>query len=161
MSEYQEIIINWKFQEKWDPESFSERHNKDVLYQIYCDSHIYGRNVLAYIGKTNQSFAQRYSQHEKSFWKFANNINYAVGTIDTKSLEYLKELNKNEDLKEFENILEIPESILIANHKPFYNKDFIHDISSMAKNHKIIIINNGDHGMLKNSCTNYWWAVDK
>jgi hypothetical protein len=145
MSEYQEIIINWKFQEKWDPESFIERHNKDVLYQIYCNSHIYGRNVLAYIGKTNQSFNQRYSQHEKSFWQFANNINYAVGTID---------------IQDF-GPLEIPESILIANHKPFYNKDFIHDLPAVAKEKKIIIINNGDHGMLKNSCTNYWWAIDE
>jgi len=49
---------------------------------------------------------------------------------------------------------------LIANYQPFYNKDFIHDLSAGAKKDKIIIINNGDHGMLKNRCKNYWWAIN-
>lgn len=142
MKEYLEIIIDWEFREKWNPDSFESIHNRDVLYQIYCDSHIYGRDVLAYIGKTGQTANQRFSQHERSFWKFANNVNYAVGQIIDQSFE----------------ILEIPESILIANHKPFFNKDFIHDIHPKAKEQKIIIINNGFHGSLKNACTNYWWC---
>jgi hypothetical protein len=54
--------------------------------------------------------------------------------------------------------LEIPGSILIANRKPFCNKDFIHEISADAKKKKNHYHNNGDHGMLKNSCTNYWWV---
>lgn len=142
MADYKEIIIDWSFKERWNPDAFKSEHNTNVLYQIYCDSHVYGRNALAYIGKTDQSFKQRFSQHERSFWQFANNINYAVGEIKVQNFESL----------------EIPESILIANHKPFFNKDFIHDISTLAKKEKIIIINNGNHGSLKNSCTNYWWV---
>ncbi|WP_027420059.1 hypothetical protein [Crocinitomix catalasitica] len=142
MAEYKEIIIDWKFKERWDPAEFERQHNENVLYQIYCDSHVYGRDTLAYIGKTDQKFSKRLSQHERSFWQFANNVNYAVGEI----------VDHN-----FDN-LEIPESILIANHKPFYNKNFIHDIPAEAKKEKIIIINNGHHGLLKNSCTNFWWV---
>ena len=145
MPNYKEIIIDWKFREKWNPEAFESQYNKNVLYQIYCDSHIYGRDVLAYIGKTDQSFRQRFYQHERSFWQFSKNINYAVGEITDQSF----------------GSLEIPESILIANHKPFFNKDYIHDISNSAKSEKIIIINNGDHGSLKNACTNFWWVDGK
>ena len=54
--------------------------------------------------------------------------------------------------------LEVPESILIASHKPSYNKEFIHDLPQKAKQHKIIIINNGDNGDLKTCCTNFWWV---
>ncbi|MEX0810737.1 MAG: hypothetical protein WD048_00885 [Chitinophagales bacterium] len=141
MTEYLEIVIDWKHKKKWNPDNFELIHNKNVLYQIYCDSHIYGRDVLAYIGKTDQTFEQRFTQHEKSFWRNANNVNFAVGEIKDQSF----------------GTLEIPESILIANHKPFFNKNFIHNLSPEAVSRKIIIINNGEHGMLKNSCTNFWW----
>ena len=140
MVEYQEIVIDWKERAKWNPNSFDQIGEKNVIYQFYCDSHIYGRNVLAYIGKTDRVFKKRLGEHEKLFFQFAKNINYSIGVISEK-------IN-----------LEIPESILIANHKPFFNKDFIHNISSKAKSNKILIINNGDYGMLKSCCTNYWWV---
>ena len=145
MTKYLEIIIDWEFHEAWIPEAFEKRYNQDVLYQVYCDSHIYGRQVLSYIGKTDQTFQQRWEQHEKSFWKFANNVNYAVGIINDQRF----------------GSLEIPESILIANHKPFFNKEYLHNVDSKAMNEKIIVINNGDHGSLKNACTNYWWVDGK
>jgi len=139
---YQEIIINWHTKMPWDLNTLDKVYEKNVLYQIYCDSHIYGKNVLAYIGKTDRTFKERFSEHEKSFFQFANNVSYSIGEPE----------NYNEDL-------EIPESILIANHKPFFNKTFLHEICLKAKKNKIIIINNGNHGSLKNSCTNHWWIV--
>lgn len=142
MPNYREIIIHWEFRKVWNPEAFEKQHNQQVLYQVYCDSHIYGRQVLAYIGKTDATFRQRWSQHEQSFWKFTNNVNYAVGIIEDQSF----------------GSLEIPESILIANHKPFFNKEYLHYINPKAMTEKIIVINNGDHGSLKNACTNFWWV---
>ena len=106
---YQEIIIKWCPKMPWDVIKFNERDEKNVLYQIYCDSHIYGKNVLAYIGKTDRSFKQRFPEHERSFFQFANNVTYSIGTLE----------NYTEDL-------EIPESILIANHKPFFNQSYLH-----------------------------------
>lgn len=143
MSEYEEIIINWESRLKWAPENFTKLGIKNVLYQIYCDSHIYGRDVLAYIGKTDRTFGQRMDEHLKSFIKHAKNINVIVGEIEG-----------NRDN------LEVPESILIANHKPFFNKDFTHDLPREAKKHKIIILNQGEYGMLKSCCTNYWWCIN-
>lgn len=142
MADYTEIIINWESRQRWDEKVFRKIGERNVLYSIYCDSHIYGRDVLAYIGKTNQRFQDRLDQHEKSFFKFADNLNYSIGVLE----------------ESFSNQLEIPESILIANHKPFFNKEFIHDIHNEAKKRKIIIINNGNHGTLKNACTNFWWV---
>jgi hypothetical protein len=144
MIEYEEIVVHWEPRLKWNSEKFLKMDSRNVLYQIYCDSHIYGRDVLAYIGKTDRAFGQRLDEHLKSFIQFANNLNYVVGEIKG----------------DFKN-LEIPESILIANHKPFYNKEFIHDLPIAAKEHKIIIINEGEYGMLKSCCTNYWWCDNK
>ncbi len=138
---YQEIEVEWKEQRPWNELSEEVLSAQNVLYQIYCDSHIYGRNVLAYIGKTDQNGISRIKDHQQSFFQYAQNIHFSIGTI------------KSEPLK-----LEIPESILIANHKPFYNKEYIHELDPDAKNHKIIVINNGEHGSLKNACTNYWWV---
>lgn len=141
---YKEIEIEWHPKLPWDENEFDKNNERKVLYQIYCDSHIYGKNVLAYIGKTDRSFKERLTEHEKSYFQFANNVTYSIGT-----------------LKSFTDKLEIPESILIANHKPFFNKSHLHTVSSMAMEYKIIILNNGNHGSLKNSCTNYWWVQNK
>ncbi|HRF37996.1 MAG TPA: hypothetical protein PK198_04335 [Saprospiraceae bacterium] len=144
MTEYEEIIIRWKPRIKWAADKFEKMEAKNVLYQIYCDSHLYGRDVLAYIGKTDRSFGQRMDEHFKSFFQYANNVNYSVGEI-----------------MQYTGKLEIPESILIANHKPFFNKEYIHDLPLEAKKQKIIVINEGEFGMLKSCCTNYWWCEKK
>ena len=78
---YKEIIIDWEPNKPWNLTSFERLNEQNVLYQIYCDSHIYGRGVLAYIGKTDRSFQNRLSEHEKSFFQYANNINYSIGIV--------------------------------------------------------------------------------
>lgn len=140
-SEYTEIVIDWVNLSEIE-KNYKTKSVGQYLYCVYCDSHIYGNDVLAYIGKTN-NYSVRENQHLKSFFKFANNVRFVIGFFE-----------------EVQEKLEIAESILIANHKPFYNKEFIHDLCSEAKSKKIIVINNGNHGMLKNSVTNYWWVTD-
>jgi hypothetical protein len=78
----------------------------------------------------------------KGVFQFVNNKSVSLGVI-------------NED---FYGRLEIPESILIANHKPAFNKEYIHSVDQSAMEFKTIIINNGNNGMLKTCCTNYWWV---
>lgn len=136
--EYQEIIIDWK-----ERQSIESAIGEKVLYQIYGDHHIYGRNTLLYIGKS-VNVANRFKAHLKNVFGYVNNLSVLVG-----------------ELKNYDGDLEIPESILIANHKPSHNKDFIHDLASTAKANKIIIINNGNNAMLKTCCTNFWWVDGK
>ena len=145
---YQEIIIEWSdrefFKKGKDFTQFDVK-KENVLYQIYGDHHIYGRNTLLYIGRTINADARIKTHLDRSFFQFVNNCSVSIGTI-----------NPDEDL----DVLEVAESILIANHKPSLNKEFIHDISQKAKLHKIIVINNGNNEMLKTCCTNYWWVEE-
>ena len=159
IAEYQEIIIDWKRSQKIptdDALALFYKENEDLsatdtLYQIYGDHHLYGTNVLLYIGKTEVETNKRLKQHLNSFFLYANNLSISIGTISNYLLSNEEGGNK----------LEIPESILIANHKPAFNKEYIHDIDPRGKKSKIIVINNGNHGMLKNSCTNFWWVDNK
>jgi hypothetical protein len=139
---YREIIIDWKKETDIKEDELKQFSNSKFLYCVYCDSHIYGRDVLAYIGKTIH-YKVRQEQHGKSFLQFASNVRFVIGFFNDESIN-----------------LHIPESILIANHKPSYNKEFIHAISSDAKKIKTIVINNGDHGSLKNAVTNFWWMTN-
>jgi len=144
MVEYQEIIINWS--ERVSINSVNDFEQSDVeknnvLYQLYGDHHIYGRDTLLYIGKSTNA-ENRIKAHLNSVFGRVNNLSVSIGEIT-----------------DYNESLEIPESILIANHKPSFNKEFIHDLSSEAKQHKIIIINNGNNEMLKTCCTNFWWVL--
>jgi hypothetical protein len=145
---YQEIIIEWSERKRIKtPEDFKQFDIKkeNVLYQIYGDHHIYGRNTLLYIGRAGNADARIKTHLEKSFFQFVNNCSVSIGTI-----------KPDDDL----DVLEMAESILIASHKPSLNKEFIHDIAAKAKEHKIIVINNGNNEMLKTCCTNYWWVEE-
>ena len=109
-AEYQEIIINWsKRQHVKTVDDLAKctdnRHN--VLYQLYGDHHIYGRDTLLYIGKSNYA-DNRMRAHLNGVFGFVNNLSVSIGKID-----------------DYDDSLEIPESILIACHKPSYNKEFI------------------------------------
>lgn len=139
MEQYQEIIIHWE--DRKSIESL-ESIGESSLYQIYGNHHIYGRDVLLYIG-ISKNASKRFSQHIRGVFGYVNDLTVSVGKIE----KFSDNLN-----------LEIPESILVANHKPSYNKEFIHNLSPTAKQHKIIVINNGNNGMLKTCCTNFWWV---
>jgi len=139
MEKYQEIIIHWR--ERVSIEKIKESDTDNVLYQIYGNHHIYGRDTLLYIGKSINA-ETRFKKHLNGVFGRVNNLSVSIGKIN--------EYN--------ENLLEIPESILIANHKPSFNKEFIHDLPEDAKKHKIIVINNGNSEMLKTCCTNFWWV---
>jgi hypothetical protein len=114
MENYFEIIINWSKKEDLNPEETKQFVDGKYLYCVYCDSHIYGRDVLAYIGQTN-NYGKRNNQHMRSFFQFAQNVRFVIGFTNHADLN-----------------LDIPESILIANHKPFYNKEFIHDLPLLS-----------------------------
>jgi len=144
-TEYQEIIIEWGKRipiEKAEDFKKFDIEKKKVLYQIYGDHHIYGRDTLLYIGISTNADNRMQTHFESSVFQYVNNCSVSIGTI--------KKGNKDE--------LQIPESILIANHKPSFNKDFIHFVSEKARQDKIIVINNGNNGMLQTCCTNFWWV---
>ncbi|MGB0871391.1 MAG: hypothetical protein ACPGSD_17510 [Flavobacteriales bacterium] len=141
MENYQEIIIEWSNSMQIDQ---VKGNTKDVLYQIYGDHALYGKNTLLYMG-ISKDVTIRFKTHVKGVFGFVNNKSVRIGTITRGEVPSL----------------EIPESILIANHKPSFNKEFIHDLSPLAKKHKVLLINNGNRGMLQSCCTNFWWVDRK
>lgn len=142
MTEYQEIIIHWSEKKPIDENVF-EKETENVLYQIYGDHHIYGRDTLLYIG-ISSNVRNRFKAHLKGVFGYVHGLSISIGKTEF-----------------CDNSLEIPESILIANHKPSHNKEFIHNLCSEAKKWKIIVINNGNSGLLKTCCTNFWWVDNK
>lgn len=110
----------------------------------YMETIMFMVDTLLYIGISVYA-DNRLRQHLNGIFGHVNNLSVSFGRID----------NYNNDL---ELDLEVPESILIACHKPSYNKEFIHDVSQKAKHHKIIVINNGNNEALKTCCTNFWWV---
>ena len=144
-SQYSELVITWSEKTPVN-NSLDTLKNRDslpakVLYQIYGDHHIYGRDTLLYIGITKNADARFYT-HLKGVFGYVNALTISFGIL------------KDFDTEKFT----VPESILIANHKPSYNKEFLHDLATEAKKEKIIVINNGNNYMLKTCCTNYWWV---
>ena len=140
---YQEIIITWSKKIPLETiEDFAAytSDKRNVLYQLYGDHHIYGQDTLLYIGKTVCADS-RMRAHLNGVFGYVNNLSVSIGVLE-----------------DYEGPLEIPESILIASHKPSYNKEFIHDLPREAKQRKIIVINNGHHAMLKACCLNFWWV---
>ncbi len=94
-----------------------------------------------YIG-ISKNAENRFRTHLKGVFGVVNNLSVNIG-----------------ELNNYSDDLEIPESILVANHKPSFNKEFIHDVSPKAKKCKIIVINNGVNEMLQTCSTNFWWVL--
>lgn len=138
--EYQEIIIHWKEKRPVSDLKMPSAGTKGVLYQIYGDHPVYGRDTLLYIGTTIRA-DRRIRAHLRGVFGYVNNLSISIGEIEDEAVS-----------------LKIPESILIACHKPSFNKEFIRDLPPEAKRQKIIVINNGCNGMLKTCCTNFWWV---
>ena len=144
MVAYQEIIIDWSKRQRIETIDDLDKikiEKAHALYLLYGDHHIYGRDTLLYIG-ISAYVDNRIKTHFNGVFGYVNNLSVSFGKIE-----------------DYNDSLEIPESILIACHKPSYNKEFIHDISPKAKQHKIIVINNGNNEMLKTCCSNFWWAI--
>lgn len=140
MTEYQEIIINWEKLILVNKLQGADFEKNNILYQIYGDHHIYGRNTLLYIG-ISKNCDIRLKQHLKGVFGYVNNLKISIGYLEN-----------------FAESLEIPESILVANRKPSFNKEFLHNLPYEGKTKKIIVINNGSNEMLKTCCTNFWWV---
>lgn len=140
------VNINWTTipqvtTDAFENKDISELTNKsNILYQIYGDSPIYGKNVLLYIGITKNSNI-RLSQHLEHHFGRVLNLSIRIGDPE----------NFND------SNLEILESILINLHKPSFNKEYLHDIAKEAKNELILILNKGNRGALQLECSNIWW----
>lgn len=97
------INVLWKGPFSIDDVIKNKSENDDFgLYQIYGTHPIYGRNVLLYIGKTQDSFSKRFKSHNNLWIKYEYDIvQIYLGEIKNHDKDFLI----NEDLTEAENLL--------------------------------------------------------
>lgn len=139
------IKINWSAQSIFIDDAFTltERpqqiEGKDILYQIYGFSPIYG-NTLLYIG-ISKNADRRFNQHLKDLFGRGLDLKLVIGYLESGTTD----------------MLEIAESILINLHKPSYNSEYIKDIYFKAKEKPYLILNKGNRGLLSLECSNIWW----
>jgi hypothetical protein len=109
--------IKWSELLKWD---IAIKHNKShhVLYQLCGFHHLYGSNVLLYIGSTLRGQA-RLKEHEWWINDEYDNVKVKFGSVkkvtDWDKQKYSKGFIKNDKL------IRGIESLLILAHQPAYN----------------------------------------
>lgn len=142
------IEINWSIQSISIDDAFNlnEKINqiegKNILYQIYGYSPIYG-NTLLYIG-ISKNADRRFNQHLRALFGRGLDLKLVIGNVESG----------------IAGELEIAESILINLHKPSYNSEYINDIYFKAKKERYLILNKGNRGLLQLECSNIWWEVE-
>ena len=145
---FKQIWINWTKKISIDKNKLKEISQEDCLYQVYGDSPIYGRDVLLYIGRTNNP-SRRITDHIKTDFDRINNLSIYFGHIDEKCKDSNHEMKK---------LIEIAESLLITMLKPSYNSSNIKDTGELLKKgNKYIILNCENRGVLPLEVTNIWW----
>jgi hypothetical protein len=122
-----------------------EQNQKFVLYKIYGSHHLYGNNVLLYIGMTEQNVTQRMSQHD--YWM--DEEHFGKSKIYFGSVGKFDNWKKSEeidifDLLESETIKKV-ESLLIYAHQPVHNEK---NRQSAEKTKNIRLFNTGNFGAL-------------
>ncbi len=96
-------------------EQIKEKNDKNHygVYQVYGHHHLYGDNVLLYIGKAEkQTFGKRLSQEEWQFEYDPDNVSFYIGQLAIKD---------SITVKKWENLIGVSERLLIHAHNPAYN----------------------------------------
>ena len=140
-----EVIYNvyWEGPYEWEKryEGVKDYH---VLYQIYGAHHLYGRDVLLYIG-LSQELSRRLDEHNAQ-------VDFAYDKVSVRFGAISKFLNwddwrksKGNYKKANPDLLAQIEALLIYAHQPIYNNQHKWD-AAIAKG--IRIFNTGHHGQL-------------
>lgn len=111
--------IYWEGPFEWDEK---DQHIKDrhVLYQIYGAHHLYGRDILLYIGMTSKGVNQRLKEHEKWVYEEYDKVSIRIGSLG--QFTSWKDWSEG-DYKEAEkSLVGQIEALLIYAHQPVYNK---------------------------------------
>jgi hypothetical protein len=110
------------------------------LYQLYGDSLLYGRDVLLYIGQAGSLASRLGPELVNSRMIRVNNLSVRVALCDRE-------------------LLDVAESVLIANHKPSMNAEYVHSPKSPEATERLYLVqNHGDRGALTLQVTNSYWC---
>ena len=121
---------------------FEKERKEYVLYQLYGSHHMYGRDVLLYIGRT-ENIRLRLKQHERCWTRYEyDTVRFRVAYV--KKFNTWEELDKEKYLINSEVVKKI-EALLIRAHQPAYNNM---NKSSASNSKGVRIFNTGRCGQL-------------
>ena len=132
-----EIIYtaHWEGPFEWDLVS-KRQEREHVLYAIYGSHHLYGRNVLLYIGKTSSGIGKRLRGHEA--WV---NDEYDTVTVHLASLGRFHNWNDWVEGERYpkarDSTVKAVEALLIYAHQPAYNSQNTTSLS-LAKGFRVL-----------------------
>ena len=116
--------------------------DKDLgVYQIYGTHIIFGKKALLYIGKTDQTFSQRFRYEHVGWLKEEEDVSIHVGRI-VKVDQTLKRDISPCDLRK---IIKDTEALTIKRHSPPYNSDNIGTYNGQ----RLEVVNQGEYGSLE------------
>jgi len=140
------INVHWK-----GPYLFEDAQKEDiqpgyVLYQIYGLHHLYGSDVLLYIGKTEEGLNQRLSQHGRWIAEEYDKVRFRMGSLGImNSWDDWEEEGPWDFPEEEPELIGFVESLLIYSHQPVYNT-MNKNSAGMAKG--LRVFNTGEIGRL-------------
>lgn len=132
--------------------------NKDFgVYQVYGHHPVYGKDVLLYIGQAaKQTFAERLSQEAWEYNQDYKNIKFYIGRLFAKKQPSLK--------KEWNNMIDIAEKILIYSHEPARNSSNIltisRDESKLKEFENVRVLNYDSYRSLMPEVSGELWIKD-
>jgi len=122
--------------------------NNKGVYQIYGTHPIYGRNVLLYIGKTNDTFISRISAHDDLWIKYEyDEVTIYTGTVVD---EYGDGIEREEDEK---ILIDSAELLLLYYCAPAYNSN---SLQKLGVDEDIRLLNYGKIGSLPTEVSTLW-----
>jgi hypothetical protein len=122
--------------------------NNKGVYQIYGTHPIYGRNVLLYIGKTNDNFINRISAHDDVWIKYEyDEVTIYTGTVVD---EYGEGVESEEDEK---TLIDRAEQLLLYYCAPAYNSNGIQKLKITEDRR---LLNYGKIGSLPTEVSTLW-----
>jgi len=137
-------VVHWEGPYKWEEKESKVIEKSHVLYQIYGAHHLYGRDVLLYLGSTLRG-SIRLGEHDYWVSDEYDTIKFRLGSIgefkDWKDWENVERYKKPKDDKIVEQI----ESLLIYAHQPTYNQKCKYSPNNVKR---IRVFNTGKLGQL-------------
>lgn len=113
------------------------------VYQIYGNHILCRENTLLYVGQaTDQTFSQRFKQHEKEWLKKEKKIKIYLGRIE--GLHY----KEKDNWCAWRRDVDIAESVLIYKYTPHYNSVGLWDYPQLKPYTKVKLVHIGGKNKL-------------
>ena len=134
------VSVEWEGSLTIDEVLEMKNRNRDFgLYQIYGRHIIFGLNSLLYVGKTNETFSQRFRSEHVVWLADEESVFIHVGRINKEDYKEREQVKVHKDV----------EALTIYWHSPPYNSSNIGSYNGQ----RLRVVNLGKRGSLDTECS--------